>query len=97
MQGRAPSVPGFISEAEQAARCGVDTNTLRRWKARGYGPKPVKIGRFVMYSEDANEQFLTQQAAKIDAKRQPRGRGRPRGTGTSSSPSRREFAAKSDQ
>jgi hypothetical protein len=39
---------------------------------------PVKIGRFVMYAEDANEQFLAEQAAKIEAERQPRGRGRPR-------------------
>jgi hypothetical protein len=95
MKGRAPSVPGFIPEAEQADRCGVDTNTLRRWKARGYGPKPVKIGRFVMYAENANEQFLVRQAAKIDAERQPRGRGRPRRSGTAPEP-RSPLAAKPD-
>jgi len=72
-----PVVAGYISEEEQARRCGVHRQTLRRWKARGYGPRPVNFGRFPMYRENANEQFLAQQAAAIEAQRNPRRRGRP--------------------
>jgi hypothetical protein len=78
MKGLAPAVPGFRSEEEQAARCGITVVTLRRWRARGYGPRAVKIGRAILYAENADTQFLVEQAAAAENALEPRPRGRPR-------------------
>jgi hypothetical protein len=32
--------------------------TLRRWRARGYGPKSFKVGKAVLYREDGYERWL---------------------------------------
>jgi hypothetical protein len=84
MKGRVPSVLGYILEAEEAARCGITVPTLRKWRRRGYGPKAVKIGRTFMYSDDADTQFLADQATAVENALKPRPRGRPRRSGTAS-------------
>jgi hypothetical protein len=71
-----PNIHGHISEAEQARRSGVTVSTLRRWRKRGYGPRAVKFGRFVLYPEDSNEQFLAELKAAAENPPRLRGRGR---------------------
>jgi hypothetical protein len=78
-----PTIPGFLTETEQAARCGHSIWTLRRWRKRGYGPRAVLYGRVWLYPEDADARFLSEQAAR--AENQPRGRGRPRNSTPSAS------------
>jgi hypothetical protein len=80
MKRTPPAIPGHITEEEQAARSGVQVSTLRRWRRRGYGPKAVKFGRFVLYAADGNERFLAHLTAA--AENHPRGRGRPRAEST---------------
>jgi hypothetical protein len=82
MKGRIPTLPGFFDEDVEAARCGVTVPTLRKWRYRGYGPKAVRIGRVWMYPENADTQFMFEQAAAAESARQPRPRGRPRGAVT---------------
>src|SRR5262249_59774469 len=79
MRGRPvgrPAIPGYIPEQEQAKRCGVTLSTLRRWRSKGFGPRAIRFGRFPIYREDANEQYLAQEEAAAEAQRQPRRRGR---------------------
>jgi hypothetical protein len=59
---RAPTIPGYFSEAEQAARAGVTVETLRRWRGKGIGPKHVHIGRHVAYPVGNDEKWIEQQA-----------------------------------
>jgi len=79
MRGRPigrPTIPGYISEQEQAKRCGVTPSTLRRWRSKGFGPRAVLFGRIPMYRDDANERYLAQEEAAAEALRQARRRGR---------------------
>jgi hypothetical protein len=78
MKRTPPIIAGHITEGEQAARSGVTIATLRRWRVRGYGPKPVRFGRFILYAQDANEQFIAEQVTAAENSHKPRGRGRPR-------------------
>ena len=77
-QMKSPNITGHITEDEQAERIGVTKSTLRRWRRRGYGPKHVRIGRVILYTEDADARFLAEQAAAAENQDQTRGRGRSR-------------------
>ena len=74
-------IPGYITEAEQAAKDGISLATLRRRRARKYGPQPVPFGRKFYYREDATERWLEEQEAAAEAATEPRRRGRPRRAG----------------
>lgn len=39
----------LLREQEVAAKLGVHLNTMRRMRARGDGPPPVRLGRLVRY------------------------------------------------
>jgi hypothetical protein len=72
-----PSIPGYRSEEEQAARLGISIYTLRRWRRAGIGPRPIRLGRNDLYPENEEARFLDEKQAAAEHK--PRGRGRPRG------------------
>jgi hypothetical protein len=69
-----PAIPGFISIEQFARQMDVALSTVRRWKARRYGPTFVKIGRKDYCKDTAAADF----AAALLAEAAPRPRGRPR-------------------
>ena len=56
-----PNLPGFKTEAEKAVELGVETRTLRSWRAQRKGPPWAKIGRIIVYPNDGFEQWLRAQ------------------------------------
>jgi hypothetical protein len=58
---RTPSLPGYRSEVEQAARLGITVRTLRRWRRRGKAPPHLQIGRTVVHSEEGEADWLARQ------------------------------------
>ena len=77
----AGGIPGYITEAAQAAKDGISLATLRRRRARRYGPQPVLYGRKFYYRGDATECWLAEQEAGAKASAGPPRRGRPRRAG----------------
>lgn len=60
----ARTIEGFISESDFARRVGLTVFGIRRWRARGYGPVPVKLGRAVFYrAADVGEFLASLEAA----------------------------------
>ena len=43
----------FITTKELSRRWKINPNTIEHWRARGFGPKFVKIGRKILYSINA--------------------------------------------
>jgi hypothetical protein len=52
------SIDGLYSEQEEAKRLGIRLRTLRDWRARGYGPVPTFVGRFVFYRPEHEREFI---------------------------------------
>jgi hypothetical protein len=52
------SIDGLISEEEEGRRLGVALRTLRLWRAKGYGPTPTYVGRFVFYKPEHEREFI---------------------------------------
>lgn len=75
---RKPTLPGYFSEEEQAARLGISVPQLRRWRRAGKGPRPVQIGRRNLYAHKSEARWLAEQLAAAEQKQLVRGRGRPR-------------------
>lgn len=48
----------FYSPAEAAAALHVHPHTLKRWRARSYGPKPVRVGMRLYYRKADIESWL---------------------------------------
>jgi excisionase family DNA binding protein len=55
----------LYTETEVAEKWGVSRKTLQAWRIRGGGPKYIKMGRSVRYSEDALAEF--QQSKTLDS------------------------------
>lgn len=54
----------LLTAAEVAAVLGVNLRTLTRWRARGIGPRWVRVGdRLVRYDADALQRYLEASAA----------------------------------
>jgi hypothetical protein len=51
-------VEGYRTEAEQAARLGKKPRTLALWRKLGIGPRYVRFGNSILYSFDAETEFL---------------------------------------
>jgi hypothetical protein len=51
-------VVGLYTEEQQAERLGIEVRTLRRWRAKGYGPTPTYIGRFPYYTPENEAKFI---------------------------------------
>jgi excisionase family DNA binding protein len=48
----------LMTEQEAARRLTVSVKTLQAWRVRGGGPRFVKVGRLVRYTEAAIEEFI---------------------------------------
>ena len=48
----------LISEHHLAAELEISVWTLRKWRQRGYGPTPKKLGKRVMYVRTEVNAFL---------------------------------------
>lgn len=58
----------FLTTAEVADRYRTVPGTVRYWRHIGYGPKGVKVGRRILYSEEELVRFdqgLQQQVAEL--------------------------------
>src|SRR5437870_4250688 len=75
-----PTIPGFISEPEQARRLGESLATRRRNRRAGIGPPYVRYGRTVIYPEGADIKYLNSRLVDPEAP-VPVRRGRPHGPG----------------
>jgi hypothetical protein len=64
-----PTIPGYFSEAEEAARLGIGVATLRRWRRMKIGPASVRVGRRVLYPHDADEKWLAEQHVAAEGRR----------------------------
>ena len=69
-----PILDGYILPAKLADELGVHPQTLKRWKARRYGPKPVRVGRRVYYRRDDVRTWLSELGQQPEPKRGSRGR-----------------------
>ena len=63
---------GLLTLDQTAAELGIHVVTLKRWKARRYGPLPKRVGARWYYSRDEWRDFFEQ--AGTPAGRRPRGR-----------------------
>jgi hypothetical protein len=52
----APPDP-WLTTAELAGRIRQPESTLRYWRAKGYGPRGVRVGRRVLYRTSEVEKF----------------------------------------
>jgi excisionase family DNA binding protein len=48
----------LLTEHQAADRLSVKVKTLQAWRVRGGGPKFVKVGRLVRYTEEALQEFI---------------------------------------
>jgi hypothetical protein len=62
---------GFLTLDQTATELGIHVVTLKRWKARRYGPRPVRVGARWYYRRDDWRTFF--EAADKPAGRKPRG------------------------
>jgi hypothetical protein len=53
-------VASYLTTAEVADRYRTAPGTVRYWRHIGYGPKGVKVGRRVLYSEAELQRFDAQ-------------------------------------
>jgi hypothetical protein len=63
------NVDRYLTTAEVAERYRTAASTVRYWRHIGYGPKGVKVGRRVLYSEaelTRFEQYLARHAPSRD-------------------------------
>lgn len=56
----APALPALATPAEVAAYLRKSVKTLANWRARGIGPKWIKVGHSVMYRARDVERWLDQ-------------------------------------
>ena len=49
---------GFLTLDQTAAELGIHVVTLKRWKARRYGPRPVRVGARWYYRRDDWREFF---------------------------------------
>ena len=51
------TVREYLTMEELAAKYRVPLNTIKLWRVKGYGPRGVRIGRHVLYSDLEVERF----------------------------------------
>lgn len=57
----------LMSGAELATRLGVSVETVRWWRKQGTGPRAVKVGRRVFYSEHDVRQWIDKYREPVSA------------------------------
>lgn len=71
MEQRADSIlNGFLTLDQTAAELGIHIVTLKRWKARRYGPLPLRVGARWYYRREDWRTFFEE--TKKPAGRKPR-------------------------
>jgi len=65
-------MPSFHTTREVAQRYRTAESTVRYWRHVGYGPKGVRVGRRILYSDDALQAF-DRQVAEQQAAADPQG------------------------
>ncbi|GAA1283480.1 helix-turn-helix transcriptional regulator [Streptomyces javensis] len=58
----------YLTTADVAARYRTAPSTVRYWRHIGYGPKGIKVGRRVLYTEAELERFERGLAAEAEGK-----------------------------
>jgi hypothetical protein len=53
-------MPTLFDESQAADWLNIRVKTLQSWRVKGGGPRFVKIGRLVRYSEDDLKEFIDQ-------------------------------------
>ncbi len=56
----------LLSTKEVALILGCHIDTLSRWRAKKYGPMPVRVGRKWKYKKEAIDRFLTSQDSIVE-------------------------------
>lgn len=59
--------PVYLTTAEVAERYRTAPGTVRYWRHIGYGPKGVKVGRRVLYTEAELQRFDAHLATGVSA------------------------------
>ena len=62
---------GFLTLDQTASELGIHVVTLKRWKARRYGPRPVRVGARWYYRRDDWRNFFAEADKPVG--RKPRG------------------------
>jgi DNA-binding transcriptional MerR regulator len=57
----------YLTSEDLATRYRTAVSTIRYWRHIGYGPKGIKIGRRVLYTQAAIDRFEQEQAEKESA------------------------------
>lgn len=52
---------------EVAAYLGVPVQTLYQWRSKGYGPRGMRIGKYVRFRPEDVERWVAEQAEKAVA------------------------------
>ena len=60
-----PSVSDLLTADDVAHRLGVTTKTLANWRARGTGPRSVRIAGRIYYTHDAFTEFWQSQTLGV--------------------------------
>jgi len=64
MQGQESTIlEGYLTLDQTANELGIHVVTLKRWKARRYGPQPVRVGARWYYRRDDWRNFFAQEQA----------------------------------
>lgn len=66
--------PAYLSEQEAARRTRLSRRTLQGWRARGEGPRYVKLGRAVRYPIRDLEEFVAGERRSSEPRRAQRHR-----------------------
>jgi hypothetical protein len=61
------AVPQLFAEQQAAQILRVTVKALQKWRVMGTGPRFVKMGRLVRYTEDALEEFVQQRTVASTA------------------------------
>lgn len=56
-------LPRLFTIPQIAEYFGVSARTVEGWNSAGTGPKPIKVGRHIRYTEDSIREFLVSRAA----------------------------------
>jgi predicted DNA-binding transcriptional regulator AlpA len=61
------AVPRLFAEQQAAQILRVTVKALQKWRVTGAGPRFVKIGRLVRYTEEALEEYIQQRTVASTA------------------------------
>jgi hypothetical protein len=66
--GGRPLLEGWLSREQVAAELGISVDTLARWRTRRIGPPCVRLGRKILYRDQAFRDWLLASERKLVAR-----------------------------